>query len=115
MKDNILESKRRLEHIVEAIIKIENFTKGHTLESFCNNDILWNAVLMQFIIIGEAIVNVDNNKLEKYSYPWYKVRSFRNMIAHEYFNIKLNAVWLIVENELPLLKITIGQIIENEF
>jgi uncharacterized protein with HEPN domain len=115
MKDSILESKRRLEHIEEAIINIEKFTKGQSLESFCSNDILWNAVLMQFIIIGEAIVNVDNNKLEKYSYPWYKVRSFRNMIAHEYFNIKLNAVWLIVESELPLLKTTIRKIIENEF
>ena len=30
--------------------------------------------------------------VKEYEYPWYKVRSFRNMIALEYFNIKLAAV-----------------------
>lgn len=32
-----------------------------------------------------------------------KVKSFRNMIAHEYFNIKLSAVWLIIKTDLPAL------------
>ena len=76
---------------------------------------LHNAVMMQFIIIGEAIIHVENEKLEKYNYPWYKVRSFRNMIAHEYFNIKLPAVWKIIENDLPKLKEVVERILEKEF
>lgn len=33
---------------------------------------LQDAVMMQFIIIGEAIVNVENEKLDKYDYPWHR-------------------------------------------
>jgi uncharacterized protein with HEPN domain len=76
---------------------------------------LHDAVMMQFIIIGEAIMHVENEKLEKYVYPWYKVKAFRNIIAHEYFNIKLPAVWQIIENDLQQLKTVIQAMLKNEF
>ena len=115
MKDNHIESQQRLLHIEQAIAAIEKFVTGETLETFCEKDMLHDAVMMQFIIIGEAIINVENEKLDKYDYPWYKVKSFRNMIAHEYFNIKLPAVWQIIEKDLMQLKGVITTILKNEF
>ena len=115
MKDSHVESQQRLKHIEQAIAGIEKFVTGETMESFCEKDMLHDAVLMQFIIIGEAIMHVENEKLDKYDYPWYKVKSFRNMIAHEYFNIKLPAVWQIIENDLKKLKMVIKAILRNEF
>jgi len=115
MKDSHIESLKRLEHIALAITNIEKYVVNENINSFCENDILHDAVMLQFIIIGEAINNVENDKLEKYNYPWYKVRSFRNMIAHEYFNIKLDAVWQILESDLPALKKVIQEILKNEF
>jgi uncharacterized protein with HEPN domain len=113
-KDKQIASKERLEHIQEAIAKIEVFTKHKTKNDFCENEMLNNAVLFQFHLIGEAIKHVDANKLERYNYPWYRVRSFRNLIAHEYFNIKLEAVWKIVEDHLPELKSVIGEMLKEE-
>lgn len=115
MKDSHVESLHRLEHIKQAIADIERFVTGETLKTFCEKDMLHDAVMMQFIIIGEAIMNVEFEKLNKYDYPWYKVKSFRNMIAHEYFNIRLPAVWQIIENDLQQLKEVIQTILENEF
>jgi len=115
MKDSHIESLKRLEHIEQAIIDIEKYVVNENINSFCKNNILHDAVMLQFIIIGEAINNVENDKLEKYNYPWYKVRSFRNMIAHEYFNIKLPAVWQIIEKDLPALKKIIQTILKKEF
>lgn len=115
MKDSHVESRQRLQHIEQAIIDIEKYTKGENLETFCEKDILHDAVMMQFIIIGEAIIKVENEKLDKYDYPWYKVKSFRNMIAHEYFNIKLPAVWKIIENDLQQLKGVVQTILKKEF
>ena len=115
MKDSHIESLKRLEHIEQAITDIEKYVANENIDSFCENDILHDAVMLQFIIIGEAINNVGNDKLEKYNYPWYKVRSFRNMIAHEYFNVKLAAVWQILETDLPKLKKVILEILKNEF
>lgn len=115
MKDRQKESKKRLEHIHQAIIDIQKYVEGKNVEEFCNNELMNKAVLLQFIIIGEAIAHVENEKLVKYNYPWYKVRSFRNMIAHEYFNIKLSAVWNTVKLDLPELKEVIEKILEKEF
>ena len=115
MKDPHWESLVRLLHIQEAVIKIEKYVQHETIDSFCEKDLLHDAVLLQFIIIGEAIISVQEDLLTKYPYPWYKVRSFRNMIAHEYFNIKLNAVWKIIKENLPELKIRIETILKKEF
>ena len=114
-KDSHIESFKRLQHIVEAIAEIHKYVLNETETSFCQSKLIHNAVLFQFSVIGEAIIHVEDEKLEKYDYPWHKVRSFRNMIAHEYFNIKIIAVWKIIENDLPILKDVISQILANEF
>lgn len=108
-------NKQRLEHIIEAINKIEKYCKDQDFKSFCENDMLNNAVLHQFLIMGEAIINIDKDILDKYKYPWHLPRSFRNFIAHEYFGINLEKVWNTVNIEIPLLKEVIYQIYNNEF
>ena len=115
MKDSHIESQKRLEHIETSIADIEKFVEGVDVKLFCENDMLNNAVLLQFIIIGEAIIHVEKEKLDKYDYAWYKVRSFRNMIAHEYFNVKLTAVWEIIQKNLPQLKSVVKTILSKEF
>jgi uncharacterized protein with HEPN domain len=115
MKDRHLESLTRLQAIEQAIATIQKYVAAETSNSFCENKMAHDAVLFQFSIIGEAIIRVEDAKLEKYNYPWYKVRSFRNLITHEYFNIKLTAVWEIIEYDLPELNKVIKTILQNEF
>jgi uncharacterized protein with HEPN domain len=115
MRDKLKDCKIRLDQIEKAIVEIENYVINENCESFCLKNILHDAVLLQFIIIGESINHVDNQILDKYDYPWYKVRSFRNLIAHEYFNIKLEAVWQIIQNNIPELKNLIQDILKTEF
>ncbi len=115
MKDIREESHERLKHMWEAILEIESFTYDVTSDEFVNNPLLVSAVLFQFSIIGEAVVHVEPALLEKYDYRWYQVRAFRNLISHEYFQIKMEAVWAIIVNNLPGLKNVIGEILEKEF
>jgi len=115
MKDLRLESFKRLQHIEQAITFIEDHTINETSENFEKNLVLNNAILFQFTIIGEAIMHVENEILQKYDYPWYKVRSFRNLISHEYFNVKLIAVWQVIQNDLPELKELVKKMLRNEF
>lgn len=115
MKDQRLDSQKRLQHISKAIDDIFKYVSDETVNTFCEKDIIHDAVLFQFSIIGEAINFVDAEILEKYNYPWYKVRSFRNLISHEYFNIKMEAVWQIIQKDLPELKFIIQSILKNEF
>lgn len=115
MKDHKLDSLERLRHIQKAISDIERFLKHVDEGKFIHNDLINNAVLMQFIIIGEAIVHVDESILVKFDYPWYKVKAFRNLIAHEYFNIKVSAVWQITQQDLHDLKRVVESILQKEF
>jgi len=115
MKDSKLANKERLCQVQKAISNIERFLHRVDANIFIENDLIHSAVLMQFIIIGEAIVHVDESILAKYDYPWYKVRAFRNLIAHQYFNIKISAVWEITQRELPDLKTMIDNILQEEF
>jgi uncharacterized protein with HEPN domain len=115
MKDRHQDSQMRLEHILKAISAIEKYVEGINETTFCENDLVQDAVLMQFIIIGESINYVEREKLDKYDYPWYKVSSFRNMIAHEYFKIKMIAVWETIKKDLPTLKQTVQIMLSREF
>lgn len=112
-RSNPDDSIRRLEHVRHSIGLIEKYTAGQTMDSFVGNDLLHNAVLYQFSVIGEAINHIDEKILSRQSYPWYRVRAFRNLIAHEYFNIKLEAVWQIIVKDLPELKLRIERIIQE--
>jgi uncharacterized protein with HEPN domain len=115
MKNNRKESLVRLNHILKSIEEIQLFTKGVSEKKFVSDAILSSAVLQKFSVIGEAVNHVEFELLNKYDYPWHKVRSFRNMIAHEYFEIKIPAVWIIVVKDVPILKKTIQTMIQNEF
>lgn len=81
--------KERVNHIYNAIGLIQSFVEEQTEGDFCLDIKGQNAVLYQFLIIGEAIRHVDNSILEKYSYPWHIPQFFRNFIPHEYHKIKL--------------------------
>ena len=93
MRDSSITNKERLQHILEAISKINDFIDRKSKESFLNNVILQNAILFQFAIIGEAVVHIDRDLLDKYPYPWHNIRSFRNFILHEYHAIEIWIVW----------------------
>lgn len=114
MKDHKKESFERLVHIQKAINDIEKFTCNISKEAFLNDQLITSAVLFQFSVIGEAVIHIESSLLNKYTYPWHKVRAFRNLISHVYFQIKLEAVWDIIANDLPELKQLIETILKNE-
>lgn len=94
----------RLRHVREAIEKIEAYTDGLDESTFTNDPKTNEAVLFQLSIIGEAIMHVEDGLLGKYEYPWHQVRALRNVITHEYFGIRLDKIWLVVQKDIPGLK-----------
>ncbi|MBK9216536.1 MAG: DUF86 domain-containing protein [Chloracidobacterium sp.] len=90
-----------LADIIECCDRIAEYTGGHTLASFSQDHKTIDAVARNFEIMGEAVKNVPTEILEAQpEVHWSGVASFRDVIAHQYFRIKLTVVWDIVENEL---------------
>jgi len=104
----------RLKQIAQAIASVRIYTKDLDKEAFFSDQMIQDAVLMQFIIIGENVARLEEDLLEKYAYPWHRVRAFRNIIAHDYYNISPEAVWAIIVHDLAVLESQIDTIIGSE-
>lgn len=115
MKNNRITARDRIRHILDSIATIEGFLAGYSKSSFLMDRRTIDATLFQFAVIGEAIIRVDQFILDKYDFPWYKVRAFRNFILHEYHAIEDRVIWDTAQKDLPLLKEIITRILRSEF
>jgi uncharacterized protein with HEPN domain len=115
MKKNKPTSQERVEHVLKAIELINRFTHPHDLSTFLQDEKTISACLYQFAIIGEATRHIDIDILEKYTYPWYKIKAFRNFILHEYHGIEMKTIWDAAINFLPEVKEVMERILIVEF
>ncbi len=106
--------KERVEHILEAIQLIRDFTNGIDEASFLRDIKIQSAVQYQFLIIGEAISHIDTGILAKYNYPWHIPRSFRNFIIHVYHGVKMERIYFAAQ-DLSELEKQIKLILKSEF
>jgi uncharacterized protein with HEPN domain len=104
----------RVEHVLEAIGLIKEFMDGVDANMFLKDVKIQSAVKFQFLIIGEAIRNIDDQILNKYEYPWHIPKSFRNFIIHVYHGIKLDRIYYATQ-DLEELEKQLILILENEF
>jgi uncharacterized protein with HEPN domain len=101
-------------HILESIEKLEEITTTTSKEDFLNSWIIQDAILKNFIVIGEAVSNIDEEIKQKYPHiNWRGAKSMRNFIVHEYFSIDLNFVWETILETIPNFKNDILQIIKD--
>jgi len=90
--------------ILESAEKILNYTSGFTKEQFLSNQLIIDAVIRNFEIIGEAANRLpDLSKSKLPTLEWNKLRGFRNRLAHDYFGIDYELVWKTKTMLLPKL------------
>jgi len=100
-----------LEHILEAITKIESFTKGISRFDFDNNVMIQDAIIRNIEIIGEATKKISNEFSQSHQeIPWSEMAGMRNKLIHDYMDVDLDVVWKTIEVDLPLLKELISNI-----
>jgi uncharacterized protein with HEPN domain len=103
--------KLYLDDILEAIKRIEKYTKGSTLEGIRKDNLRADGVVRNLEIIGEAVKNVPANVRDRYpSVEWKKIAGLRDILAHEYFGIDMDIIWDIIKTKLPILKREISRI-----
>lgn len=97
-----------LGHILEAIDRIERYTAGMTAATFAQNQLVQDAVIRNFEIIGEASRNIRQEFPEfSESHPGLPLDSaygMRNALAHGYFAVDLAVVWNTIGKDLPELR-----------
>ena len=104
-----------LEDMMESMMRIEEYLNGLNFRHFKMNQMIVDATIRNFEIIGEASKNVPKDIQEKYhEIPWRKMYGLRNLIAHEYFGIDYEMIWEIAKNNLTHNRIDLARIIEIE-
>ena len=91
--------------IIESAGKIKTFVSGiNSADEFYRDDKTFDAVLMNFVIIGEAAGKLSDTAKKQYSdVPWARVKSFRNLVVHNYFGVDAEEVWQLIQRDLPAL------------
>lgn len=104
-----------LHHILDAIQQIREYTREATAEGFLRDRLLQDGVLRQLEIIGEASRNLSSECRETNpDVPWSDMIGMRNRLIHAYFNVSLEIVWEVVENEMTPLEHQIRQILQRQ-
>lgn len=97
-----------LQHILEAIAHIQDYTDGMTVNDFMADRKTSDAVIRNLEVIGEACNNITKNHpdfaAQNASVPWGFAYEMRNALAHGYFTVDLAIVWQTIQNDLPALK-----------
>ena len=97
--------KTYLEHILNAISKIENYISDSDYEAFKNNNMMVDAVVRELEIIGEASNNLSEEfKRDNPAMPLRNAIDMRNFLAHEYFGVNTKIVWETCKDDLVKLK-----------
>lgn len=93
-----------LDDIIEGVVKINNFTKNFSFESFCSNECIFDAVLMNLLIIGEATKHLPHQLTATMpKIDWSGAAGMRDIIAHHYFGIDAALVWDIMNHHVPTI------------
>ena len=101
MKDDRL----YLIHISECIERIETYVSGIDKRAFMASSLVQDAVIRNLQIMAESTRRVsDRLKEAQPKIDWHKIAGFRNILAHDYLGVDTERVWNIIENEIPVLK-----------
>ena len=88
--------------MLNAADNVSQFMQGVSFDNFMRERKLQAAVEREVEIIGEAARRVSERFREMHSeIPWRAIIAQRNVLAHEYGEIKQDRMWLVATERVP--------------
>ncbi len=79
-----------------------DFARGRSRDELDSDRQLVLSLVKSIEIIGEAAARISQETREAHpEIPWPKIIAMRNHLVHAYFEINLNRVWEVVQNDIP--------------
>ena len=101
------------ERVLDILEAIENIKKycNRGVDLFYSDELLQSWVVRNLQIIGEAANRITEETQAQFpKVPWKKIIGMRHVLVHGYFEIDLEVVWSVIENDLTFLETEFRQI-----
>lgn len=86
----------------EAACQLKDYSEGKSFEDYSKDQRTRLATERLFEIMGQAAKEVSEDFKKRYpDVPWRKIIGLRNVLAHEYGEVKDEKVYLVVEKDIP--------------
>jgi uncharacterized protein with HEPN domain len=109
----VKDDRVNLAHIHDAIERIQSYTSDG-LQRFLADSMIQDAVVRNLEVIGEAVKGLsDDTRAQGPDIPWTQIAEMRDVLIHHYFGVKLDIVWQVVIEHLPLLKDRVRKLLES--
>ena len=103
-----------LNHILEAIKRIEEYVSELDEMAFLGNKLIQDAVIRNFEVIGEASNNIEKRFPEFVAahpeLPLASAYQMRNAVSHGYFQVDFEILWKTIQRDLPGLHTKVEEI-----
>ena len=108
------ETEDYLDDIWDAIVAIEEFIAGISLEDFKQDRKTIFAVTRAIEIVGEAVKNIPESLKSMYpEVPWKAIAGMRDKLIHQYFRVDVDVLWETTQQDVPQLKVLVKRVIED--
>lgn len=106
---------KRLLDAADACAAIAEFTAGVDVIAYRSSQLVRSAVERQFAIVGEALGKAAQSEpnLHEQLSDVPKIIAFRNRLIHGYDSIDADAVWSIVQTDLPALETELRRVLRE--
>lgn len=83
-------------------------------ESFLNDVKTQDAVIRRIEVIGEAARRLSDELRSGHGeLPWSRIIGMRNELAHGYFSVDLNIIWIAAAEPLPAMRQPVQAILDD--
>ena len=104
-----------LRHIVSEAQYLMERAQSLDKAEFLNDETLKRAFVRSLEIIGEATKQVPDDLKQKYGHvEWRAMAGMRDRLIHGYFGVDYDVVWDAVNNNIPVLREEIEEILRSE-
>ena len=104
----------RLEHVLEAISRVERYMATTSRDQFVSDPLLIDAVERNIERISEASRHIPEDMKARFRHiPWKNIAGIDNVLRHDYPRISPREIWDTFENDLPRLKAAVEKMIEE--
>jgi uncharacterized protein with HEPN domain len=103
-----------LTDIDDAISAIQSYTDGMTYEQLLGDRKTREAIILNFVVIGEAIKKIPPVIIDQYpDVPWKEFAGMRDKMVHGYFSISPAILWETIQNDLSSLATAVKELLRK--